>query len=610
MTSRGTSESPQAVRRHAARCLYSAAALGLLFLLASCTRAPVPVDVAQPSPAENGPPFFHDVTSTSGVNATYRDGQEAGHYAILESLGGGIALFDFDNDGLLDIFIPGGGDFGGPDKKEPRGLPSKLYRNLGNLKFEDVTAKVMAEQALFYTHGCAVADYDGDGWPDLLVTGWGRVALYHNEPVDRADPKKGRRLVERASAAGLRPITWATSAAWADLDGDGFPDLYLCQYVDWSPANNPRCRGYSAGVERDVCPPAQFKGLPHLLFRNNRDGTFTEIGKQAGLRVVGVKDDNGKQVDMGKGLGVVAADLNDDGRPDLYVANDTVDNFLYFNRGQWKLDESALLSGTARDDRGLANGSMGLAVGDYNQTGRASLFVTNYENEMHGLYRNAGREAFYHSTSTAGIAALGQKYVGFGTSFVDLDHHGLEDLIIANGHVIRHPAGGSRLKQAPVLLRNLGEGRFKDYSKRGGDYFKTTHVGRGLALGDLDNDGRLDVVISHVNHPVSVLRNIADVQKNHWLGLKLTGKKRRDLVGTKVTVEAAGKRWTRFVVGGGSYLSAHDPRLVIGLGTADRIDRLTIAWSHGKTEQWPGKDFAVDKYWPVTESSATPRMRP
>ena len=189
--------------------------------------------------------------------------------------------------------------------------------------------------------------------------------------------------------------------------------------------------------------PPQFNGLPHLLFRNNRDGTFTEVGKEAGLRIVGVKDEKGKQVDMGKGLGVIAADLNDDGRPDIYVANDTVDNFLYFNRGKLKFDEVGLLSGTACDDRGNPNGSMGVTVGDYNRTGRASIFVTNYENEQHALYRNGGRELFHHSTSPAGIAALGQKYVGFGTSFIDLDHHGLEDLIIANGHVIRHPAEGS-----------------------------------------------------------------------------------------------------------------------------------------------------------------------
>lgn len=572
-------------------------ALPLVFLcvLSGCSDPPPPAIVAEK--VEEGPPFFEDVTAACGVDATYRDGQEAGLYAILESLGGGVALFDYDADGLLDIFLPGGGSL---DEESIRGLPGKLYRNRGQWKFQDVTDTVMPKQAIFYTHGCAVADYDCDSWPDLLVTGWGRVALYHNEPVDAADESQGRRLVERAEAAGLTPITWSTSAAWADFDGDGFPDLYVCQYVDWSLENNPRCKGYSSDVERDVCPPGQFLGLPHLLFRNNQDGTFTETGKDAGLRVLGVKDDKGNQVGMGKGLGVAAADLNDDGLPDIYVANDTVDNFLYFNRGDMKFEEVGLLSGAARDDRGMANGSMGIAIGDYNQTGLPSIFVTNYENEMHALYRNLGRELFHHNTSAAGIAALGQKFVAFGTSFIDLDHHGQLDLIIANGHVIRHPVNAS-LAQGPILLRHTGDARFKDLSRRGGTYFQEKHIARGLAVGDLDNDGRQDVMISHVNQPATVLRNVADVAGNHWLGFSLSGTKSRDLIGTKVIVESRGKHWTRFIVGGSSYLSAHDHRAMIGLGTVDRIDKVTITWSWGELQEWAGQGLAMDRYYRVSE---------
>ena len=267
------------------------------------------------------------------------------------------------------------------------------------------------------------------------------------------------------------------------------------------------------------------------------------------------------------------------------------------------------MSGTARDERGIATGSMGVTIADYDQSGKPSIFVANYENQLHSLFRNGGREFFQYSTSTAGISALGQKFVGFGTSFVDLDHHGRQDLIIANGHVIRHPTGDATLKQTPVLLRNVGAGRFKNASRRGGSYFEEKHSARGLAIGDLDNDGRIDVVISNVNHPVTVLRNVADVQKNHWLGLSLTGRKSRDLVGTKVVVEADGKRFTRFIVGGGSYLSAHDPRVVVGLGPVDKFDRLTITWSHGQTEEWAGKDLIVDKYWQVSEGEKSVRAK-
>jgi hypothetical protein len=272
------------------------------------------------------------------------------------------------------------------------------------------------------------------------------------------------------------------------------------------------------------------------------------------------------------------------------------------NRDPFKFEEVGLFSGVARDDRGMANGSMGIAVGDYNHSGRASLFVTNYENEMHALYQNLGRDAFNHSTSAAGIAALGQKYVAFGTSFVDLDHDGWQDLIIANGHVIRHPAN-TTLEQSPVLLLNDGE-RFTDRSSRGGSYFQGKHVARGLAVGDLDNDGRLDAVVSHVNQPAAVLRNVADVGFNHWVGFRLNRGEHRDLVGTKVVLEAGGKRFTHFVVGGGSYLSAHDPSVVIGLGTGNRIDKVSVTWSHGDTQEWPGSAIATDQCWRIDEGQS------
>lgn len=576
---------------------------GLLLVPLSCNsgKGGPPVE-----PIAKEPDLFRDMTANSGVDFTYRNGEEAGHYAILESLGGGVALLDYDGDGLLDIFVTGGGYYDGPDKQTIKGHPNKLFKNLGGFKFKDVTKEVMPEQAVFYTHGAAVADYDRDGWPDLLVTGWGRVALYHNEPVDPADPKKGRKLVEVTAKAGLDDKLWSTSAAWGDLDGDGYPDLYICHYVDWSFANNPTCGGYSSDVQRDVCPPLRFKGLPHSVYRNNKDGTFTDMSAQAGLR----RGDD-KEGDAGKGLGVVIADLNGDRQPDVYVANDTVPKFLYFNRGGWKLEEAAMRVGAAVDERGVPQGSMGIDVGDYDGSGLSAIFVTNYENEMHALFKNLGKnEQFLFNTAATGIAAVGQNYVGFGTRFLDIDGDGWWDLAISNGHVIRHPKYAG-LKQRPILFRNQGKGKFVDVSSRGGSYFKTSHGGRGLAVGDLDNDGRPDLVISHLNEPLAILRNIAGEtdKRNHWLGVALARKDHRDAVGTRVTVEVGGRKLTWFVRGGGSYLSSCDPRLLFGLGDAGKIDRLVVEWSYGGTQEWSGADLAVDRYWELREGEAKPTAK-
>src|SRR5262249_54489015 len=359
----------------------------------------------------NVPAYFRDVTADTGVNHTYRNGQEAGHLAILESLGGGAALIDYDGDGLLDIFITGGGYYDGREKKEIKAHPCKLYKNLGNGKFKDVTAEVGLDKfKWFYTHGCAVADYDNDGWPDLLVTGWGRVALFHNE----SDGHGGRRFVDVTKKAGLNCSVWSTSAAFADLDGDGFPDLYICHYVDWSFKKHPPCY-YKADKTPDVCPPKTFDALPHVLYRNNRDGTFTDVSKEAGiLEPHALKE--------GKALGIVIADFNGDGLLDIYVANDEMDNLLYINRGQMRFHEEGVMSGSAKDDNGQPNGSMGVDVADYDGTGRMSIFVTNYQNEVHALYRNvANRDwgpsppaQFVYASRQAGIAAIGLNYVGFG----------------------------------------------------------------------------------------------------------------------------------------------------------------------------------------------------
>jgi hypothetical protein len=583
----------------------------LLFLLLAqgCGQSSVQPTTHPPPQIEEelaGPPLFEDITAASGVQFTYRNGEEtANHLSILESLGGGVGLIDFDGDGLLDIFLPGGGGFAGKDKKDIVGYPCKLYRNLGGGKFKDVTAEVGLDKLAggrpwFYSHGVAVADYDRDGWPDLLVTGWKGVALFRNVPVDPADPGKGRRFEDVTARAGLdRGIDWATSAAFADLDGDGYPDLYICQYVDWSWQKHPSC-SYD-GKTPDVCPPKNFDGLPHLLYRNTGKGTFVDVSKEAGLRPGGPN--------TSKGLGVLIVDIDGDGKPDVYVANDTVDKFLYLNKskpGQIRLDEQALFCGVARDDRGTPNGSMGLDAGDPERTGKPALWVTNYENEVHGLYSNEcrpGQPFFHFRSAAAGIAAIGQKYVGWGTAFLDADLDGWEDLFVLNGHAIRYPTGkNTSRRQHPVLLLNKG-GKFRESRRQIGDYAATPRLGRGLAAGDLDNDGRIDLVLSHMNEPATLLRGVGG-QGHAWLGVQLVGKDNACVVGARAVLEVDGKRLTRFVKGGGSYASSGDRRLVFGLGKG-KPGRLTVTWRDGREQRFDG--LAADRYYRIVQGSSMTR---
>ena len=371
------------------------------------------------------------MTPGSGIDFVHRNGEEAGLATILESLGGGVALIDYDGDGLLDVFCTGGGYFDGPDKKAIKGHPCKLYANLGGFKFRDVTAEVGLDRLeggapWFYTHGAAVADYDNDGWPDLLVTGYGRLALFHNTPDGRGQ----RRFVDVTRQAGLNDTLWSTGAGWGDLDGDGLPDLYVCHYVNWSWANNPPCKDYRDQTRPDVCAPKLFEGLPHALYRNNGNGTFTEVGAAAGLQVPRPADaystlahlgPEGRErlqravrdKDYGKGLGVLIADLDDDGRLDIYVANDTSGNFVYLNRGRGHFEQVGAECGAGYDANGRPTGSMGVDAADYNGTGLLSLFVANYQNESHALYRNRGKGQFVHASQVAGITSLGLNYVGF-----------------------------------------------------------------------------------------------------------------------------------------------------------------------------------------------------
>lgn len=575
-------------------------ALGLLVVssLPGCKRAGVSAVVTPPSPPAvpdepKGPPLFEEVTEASGIKLTYRNGEEAKHFAILESLGGGVALFDYDGDGLLDIYIPGGGSFEG---QQILGNPGKLYRNLGDWKFQDVTREAGVEQPVFYSHGAAACDYDRDGWTDLLVTGWGRVVLFHNEP----DGKGGRHFVDVTDKVGLgKGITWATSAAWGDLDGDGYPDLYVCQYCDWSFSNHPTDCNYD-GKTRDVCPPKRFKALPHKLFQNKGGTTFEDVSSRCCL------DKDEKRIGLstnGKGLAVLLVDVNGDGKPEIYVANDTDMKFLYQNlsrKGELLFKEVGLSWGVGGDDRGSANGSMGLDAGDYNRTGWPSLLVTNYENELPALYRNdfaRGLEFLPFWTQQTGLGAVGNHNVSWGVGFLDLENRGWEDLLIINGHVIYFPNPHSPRRQKPILMRNE-EGKFRNITPQGGPYFRTPHCGRGVALGDLNNHGWIDLVVSNANEPAALLRNVAP-HTNHWLGVQLAGKDHRDVVGAKVTLEVGERKLTKFARGGGSYASTNDRRLVFGLGSDTTIKRLEVKWPWGEKQTWEG--LAADGYWRLLE---------
>ncbi len=616
----------------------------------------------------DGPPLFEDVTDRSGINFAYRNGEESNQMAILESLGGGVALIDFDGDGLLDIFVPGGGYFSTTaDEYQPRrqqyesekkklldagktkeaanvrpvnpptihGYPGKLFRNKGNFEFEDVTAAAgLEKQPDVYTHGAAVCDYDRDGWPDLLVTGYGRLILYHNEPI----PGGGRKLVDVTKKAGLLGLDakkiseesgqpgehfWSTSAAFGDLDGDGFPDLYVCQYVNWSFAKkHPPCPGYSSVHTRNVCPPKDYDSRRHALWHNNGNGAFTDVTAAAGLRVVAPKkksvfDSNVEEEDgayLGKGLGVLLIDVNGDGKPDIYVCNDTTDNFLYLNRstpGKLKFDDRGLELGVARDNSATSNGSMGVDAADFDGAGRPSIFVTNYENEFNALYKSAmtdGRLSFTFNTPAAGLSIVGPNFVGFGTRFIDVDNDGWEDLVISNGHVVYFPPH-ENLKQRAILFMNTdqktGGGlnrRFLDATSRGGSYFTSTHRGRGMAVGDLNNDGRLDLVFVSQNEPVRIVRNVA-APENKWLGVELHAAGNGDTVGARLTLEMGGRKLSRFIKGGGSYLSAHDMRVVFGLGDAEKPGRLTVDWPSGEPRTQTYEDLKINQYQKIEQAS-------
>jgi hypothetical protein len=507
--------------------------------------------------------WFLDLTLQAGVDFTYRNGREAGHYYFPESLGGGAAMIDYDLDGDLDLFFAGGGTFAG---QPPRavGLPSAMYRNNGGFSFAAITAVAWLDEPPDYSHGCAVSDFDRDGFEDLFLCCYGRSRLYRNLGDGT--------FAEACDAAQLPAHGWGTAAVFADADGDDWPDLFLLRYVDWSVENDIRCE--NLGV-RDVCGPGAYPNTSGLYFHNAGDGTFEDWSERMGLKP-GIK-----------GLGVLAADLNGDGLVDFYVASDETPNQLYLLTRNRTFQEAAVAAGVAFNEYGDEEGSMGVDVGDVDGDGLPDLWVTNFELEDHALYRNLGNGTFSHATVAAGLAGRSRLRVGFGTGLADFDGDGWLDIFVTNGSPL-YTTGRSPYLQLPQLFANQGGLRFREVTQQGGTYFRTLHAGRGAMVGDLDDDGAQDIVLTHVNEPVVLLRN--RLPAPNVLRLRLRGAANDvDAMGAVVLAPGPGGRvLSRFNTRGAGYFSHGDTRLLFPLPATQETVDVTVKWPGRSIERFEG----------------------
>jgi hypothetical protein len=498
---------------------------------------------------------------------------------IMDQTGAGLAWLDYDQDGLMDLFLVQGSTFTGP---VPEPAPTcKLYKNLGNSRFRDVTVETSVGH-VGCGQGVAVGDIDNDGFPELFLTCYGKPnVLYHNVP----DGKGGRKFVDSTARAGLadhphwqKHVNYSTSAAFVDYDGDGRLDLFVCSYVwvDRDLTRYPDCRDRKN--QRDACAPTAFKPTRCLLYRNNGDSTFTDVSQEAGI-----DDPNAKA------LGVVALDLDGDGLIDLFVANDGMPNFLFHNLGQGKFESIGLVSGCAVNLAGQPQAYMGVDGDDLDGDGLPDLYSTAFSRESNTFFHNRGRCQFLDMTQGSGLGPPSWHLLGFGTCFLDVDRDGRLDIAVANGHVSAHVDEdgdpNNTFRQAARLYHNRGQGRFQEVSQLAGPYFHEQHVGRGLAVCDYDNDGRQDLAFSNSGGPAVLLHN-ASTDPHHWLRLDLQGtRSNRDAVGARVTVTVGGQQLVRHRKGGGSYCSASDPRLFFGLGTATAVEEVEIRWPSGLVQK-------------------------
>jgi enediyne biosynthesis protein E4 len=527
----------------------------------------------------SAPAFEQIPSSTSGISWVHVNGRSPMAH-LPETVGAGCAFLDYDNDGWMDIYLVNSGpcDFYQPAPP----LRNALYHNNRDGTFTDVTLRAgVAGNA--YGMGVAVGDYDGDGYPDLYITQYPRSILYHNNGDGT--------FSDVTLKAGVAAPGWATSAVWFDYDNDGRLDLFVCHFVDYSKEKLKFC-GDSLTGERTYCIPTIYDPMPCWLFHNNGDGTFTDVSKESGIAA-----------SLAKAWGVVAADINNDGRMDLYVTNDTLPNFLFTNRGAGKFEEIGMLAGVGVNAFGKPRSGMGVDAADYDQDGGLDLFEANVDHELYSLYHNDKHEAFSDVVLPTGIGEATRLMSGWGLKFFDFDNDGDEDLLLCNGHPddkIDKRVPGVTFLEPLLLFRNTGKG-FANVGPESGPIFSKLLAGRGLALGDFDNDGAVDVLVTQNNGAPILLRNNAGRQ-NHWLGVKLIGRKSNiDAVGAKVTWRSGNFERHKFKVGGGSYLSSHDPRMVLGVGQRTNMDWLEVRWPEpsGRTERLT--QVPIDRYITIVE---------
>ena len=570
-----------------------AASVVVLTLAAACDApAGAPEDAAPDAGAVGE--WFVDRAAESGLDFVHTSGM-SGRFYQPEISGGGAALFDYDNDGDLDVLLVQGGVLGA-DAPAPRSGAEpprdRLYRNdleirsdgTRALRFTDVTdASGIATRG--YGQGVASGDIDNDGWPDLYLTGFGRNQMLRNDGDGTFTD------VSAATGTGS-PDTWGVSAAFFDADGDGWLDLFVGNYLIYTVPTHIRC--FRDSGQEDYCTPERYPPQRDRFYRNRGDGTFEEATVAAGLAD-----------EFGPALGVATADFDGDGRIDLFVANDQQENQLWMNRGDGTFDNRALLAGVAVDAAGVAKADMGVDAGDFDNDGDEDLFTTVLTGEGSTLYVNGGTGAFEDRSAGSGVRAASLPYTGWGAGWIDADNDGWLDLLSVNGLVWQDldalgPDNPYPYQQRNQLLRNLGDGRFEDVTARAGAAFDLSAISRGAAFGDIDNDGDIDVLVANADGRPRLLINAIGA-RNHWLGLRLVGRDApRDMVGARVAIiRGDGATLWRRARADGSYASANDPRVVAGLGSSDTAPRVRVLWPSGRIEEWT--DLPVDRYTTLTE---------